>query len=625
MAILGAKQSRVNRTRGDPLQTQLRFDNRPPVRYSQPACLTTPGGSRRVTRLLRFLKPYVGQAIIALLLLFCVAGADLAIPRLLQQVIDQGVARHDLAAVVRTAAMMVAASIAGALLSLGNTALAVRVSQSFGADIRNAAFRHIQTLSFGNLDRLHTGTLMVRLGSDVSSVQMLVMMSMRVLTRSPLLIVGSMILMAQVNRQLAFILFSLLLLTLVVVFAFADRALPLFRSVQVKMDRLNNLLQENLSGVRLVKAFVRRDFESGRFDVANVDLTDQTIRVNQFMAALMPTSIWLLNLGVSAVVWFGGQKVIAGRFTVGEVMAFVNYLATITYPVVMLGNIAALFSSAAASATRILEVLDAPPLVQEKPGALELTTCEGRVAFEDVCFSYNDDCSEPVLDHVSWTAQPGQNVAILGATGSGKSSLVNLIPRFYDVSRGRITVDGHDVRDLTLASLRSHIGVAMQETVLFYGSIRSNIAYGRPDATDDEVVACSRAAQAHDFIISLPRGYDTVVGERGAALSGGQKQRIAIARALLVRPRILILDDSTSAVDVQTETRIRAALAQVAANSTTFIIAQRISTVLHADQIIILERGRVVALGRHEVLLRSSPLYREIYESQLGSLAVLHD
>lgn len=576
-------------------------------------------------RLLRFLRPYAGQAILALILLFFMAAADLAVPRLLQQLIDLGVVRRDLPAVVRTASIMVAASIAGAVFTLGNTALAVRVSQSFGADVRSAAYRHIQAFSFGNLDRLQTGTLMVRLGSDISSVQLLVMMSMRVLTRSPLLIVGSMILMAAVNRQLALILFVLLLLTLAVVFGFAGRALPLFRSVQVKMDRLNNVLQENLSGVRLVKAFVRRDFESRRFAAANADLTNETIRVNQFMAALMPSSIWLLNLGVVAVVWFGGQRVIAGRFTVGQVMAFVNYIGAITFPVVMLGNIAALFSSASASAARILEVLDTEPMVKDRPGTVELTSCEGRVGFEDVCFGYNHDCSEPVLNRVTWNVEPGQNVAILGATGSGKTTLVNLIPRFYDVSQGRVMVDGHDVRDLTLSSLRRHIGVAMQETVLFYGTIRANIAYGRPEATDDEVMACARAAEAHDFIMSLPRGYDTVVGERGASLSGGQKQRIAIARALLVRPRILILDDSTSAVDMQTETRIRAALAKVAADSTTLIIAQRISTVFHADQIVVLERGQIVAQGRHEELLHSSPVYREIYESQLGSLAVLDD
>lgn len=604
---------------------RLFLDNQALARYAQRRLPTHKESWHVMTRLLRYLRPYAGRVILALILLFLMAAADLAVPRLLQQVIDTGVAHKDLGAVVRTASIMVAASFAGAVFALGNTALAVRVSQSFGADLRSAVYRHIQTLSFGNLDRLQTGTLMVRLGSDISSVQMLVMMSMRVLTRSPLLIVGSIILMAGVNRQLAFILFCLLLLTLVVVFGFAGRALPLFRSVQVKMERLNNVLQENLSGVRLVKAFVRREFESHRFEAANLDLTDETIRVNQFMAALMPSSTWLLNLGVVAVVWFGGQRVIAGRFTVGQLMAFVNYIGAITFPVVMLGNIAALFSSASASATRILEVFDTQPMVQDRTGALELTSCEGRVAFEDVCFGYNHDCSEPVLNHVSWTAEPGQNVAILGATGSGKTTLVNLIPRFYEVSRGRVTVDGHDVRDLTLSSLRRHIGVAMQETVLFYGSIRQNIAYGRPDATDEEVVASARAAEAHEFIMSLPRKYETIVGERGASLSGGQKQRIAIARALLVRPRILILDDSTSAVDVQTETRIRAALAQVAADSTTFIIAQRISTVLHADQIIVLERGQVVALGRHEELLRSSRVYREIYESQLGSLAVLDD
>jgi len=558
-------------------------------------------------------------------MLLCMTATDLAVPRLLQQLVDQGIARRDMLQVAQTAAIMIVASTLGALLTVGNTTLSVRVAHDYGKDLRSALYRKVQTFSFGDLDRLQTGQLMVRLMSDVTQVQQVIQMSMRILTRSPLLIIGSMLLMIGISPRLGAMMLLLLFLTLGLVFIFTTQSRPLFSKVQRKLDALNNILQENLAGVRVVKAFVRAAYENERFGRANAELTDQTIQVTQFMAVLIPTMMLVLNLGSVAVVWFGGQQVIAGQFTVGQIMAFVNYLSTIMFPVVMLGNVVALLSAAQASAQRILEVLDIVPEVQNRPGARTLAQCAGRVVFEDVCFSYNRDCSEPVLQHVNLVAEPGQTVAILGATGSGKSSLIGLIPRFYDVSEGRVTIDGIDVRDITLESLRSHIGIVLQETVLFSGTIHDNIAYGRPDATDEEVIAVAKMAQAHDFILSLPQGYRTLVGERGATLSGGQKQRIAIARALLVRPRILILDDSTSSVDIKTEVQIQSGLEEFMRDCTIFIIAQRISSVLQADKIVVLDRGRIVAEGRHEELLASSPAYREIYDSQLGNRGVLHD
>jgi ATP-binding cassette subfamily B multidrug efflux pump len=368
----------------------------------------------------------------------------------------------------------------------------------------------------------------------------------------------------------------------------------------------------------VVKAFVRDEHETARFERANRDLTTESIQVMQLIASLIPTMLAFVNLGVVGVVWFGGTSVIVGQFTVGEIIASVNYMTYSLFPLMMLGGMIGPLSAADASAERIWEVLDSTPDVQNRPQDRAGPRVSGRVAFEQVYFRYNHGCDEPVLKDVTLVAEPGQTVAILGATGSGKSSLIHLIPRFYDVEGGRVTLDGVDVRDLPLDVLRAQIGIALQETVLFSGTIRDNIRYGRPDATDEEVIAVARAAQAHDFILGFPDGYDTEISQQGVNLSGGQRQRIAIARALLVRPKVLILDDSTSAVDVETEAHIKVALEQWMAGCTTFIITQRISTVLDADKIVVLDRGQVAAEGTHADLMRSAPMYREIYESQLG-------
>jgi ATP-binding cassette subfamily B multidrug efflux pump len=407
----------------------------------------------------------------------------------------------------------------------------------------------------------------------------------------------------------------------VLVWLFATKARPLFLQVQNKLDNLNQVLQENLAGARVVKAFARADHENARFNQANVELMDQSIQVAQLLAILMPTMMLIINLSVVGVVWFGGSQVIGGTLTMGELVAFVNYVLTAMFPMLLLGAITGPISAADASAARIWEILEgAPDLeIENRPPVRALSReGTGRVTLENVTFSYGADEDEPVLENINLVAEPGQTVAILGATGSGKSSLVHLIPRFYDVSAGRVTLDGVDVRDIPLHELRSQIGMAMQEAVLFNVTIRDNIRYGRPDATDAEVFASAQAAQADQFILAFPDGYDTMVGQRGVTLSGGQKQRIAIARALLVRPHVLVLDDSTSAVDVETEVKIQDALGERMAGRTSFIVAQRISTVLTADKIVVLDQGQIVAEGTHEELLASSLIYQDIYQSQLG-------
>ena len=568
--------------------------------------------------LTKYLKPYWKQAVLALATLTLVVIMDLMIPRLTQTIIDKGIGEKDMQVVVQTALLMVGVSVLSTLLAIANTIYSVRVSQDFGHDLRAEIFKTIQKFSFGNLDRLQTGELLTSLTSDVNMVQQLVMILLRTGPRAPLLMIGSGILLFLTSPSLALIILPLLFLTTGLLVYFIRTIPPLFLEVQRRLDRLNTVLQENLSGVRVVKAFVRRVYENQRFENVNTEYMDQQISVTQKLALVFPTLFLFLNLGTVAIVWFGGVQVIQGSLTTGEIIAFSNYLMTTLFPILMLAMIIGMAAAAEASAGRIKNVLTNEPEIQDQPDAKVLTGFTGKVAFENVTFSYNGG-GDPVLKNISFVAEPGQTVAILGATGSGKSSLVNLIPRFYDVTEGRITVDGVDIREITQDSLLEQIGVALQESVLFSGTIRDNIRYGRPEASDEEVVAAAKAAQAHEFIVEMPDGYDSPVEQRGANLSGGQKQRIAIARALLVRPRILVLDDSTSAVDVETEVQIQDALEKLMEGRTSFVVAQRISTVLNADKILVLEDGQIAAEGRHADLLETSSIYREIFDSQLGN------
>ncbi len=423
------------------------------------------------------------------------------------------------------------------------------------------------------------------------------------------------------DSRLALMILPVLLATTIVIVFFVSRMGPLFLTVQKKLDRLNTVLQENIAGVRLVKAFVRADYEDERFAEANEDFTDRNIRVMRFMATLSPAMSIFVNIGMVIMIWVGGIQSVGGRVSVGQIVAFINYLQTTMGPLTIMVMLANVVAAATASAERINEVLDTAPEVQDVPNprALPDRDAQGiRVAFEGVNFHYNGTNDGLVLNGVDLIAEPGQTIAILGATGAGKSSIVDLVPRFYDVASGRVTWNGVDVRDLRQSDLLAEVGVVAQETVLFSGSVRDNIRYGKPEASEAEVIAAAKAAQAHDFIMNLPNGYDTRVEERGVNLSGGQKQRIAIARALLLNPSILILDDSTSSVDVETETKIQDAMKSCLTHSTSFVVAQRISTVLNVDKIIVLDEGKVVAQGKHNELMQSSPVYQEIYASQLG-------
>ncbi len=576
-----------------------------------------------IFKLFYFVKPYWRRATVALLLLSSLVVADLSLPLLIKRIIDQGIngQNHQVAlqVVVSTALLMLGISMTSFLIAIGNNITSVQVSENVGRDLREAIFTKIQSYSYGDLDRSKTGQLIVRLTSDSQAVQRVFQISLRIGTRAPLLMIGSLILMFSTNRSLALGMLPLLIVTSIVIVFFVARMAPLFRTVQQKLDRLNTVLQENISGARIVKAFVREKFENQRFETANEGYTDNSVRVMSFMSTMSPVLTTFINLGMVAVIYFGGIQAAHGGMSVGNIVAFYNYLLTTMTPLVMMTQLSQTWANGIASARRVNQVLDVVPEIQDQSAAIELPhDTPGKVVFENVSFHYNGSGDEPVLKHIDLVAEPGETVAILGATGSGKTSLVNLIPRFYDVSGGQISIDGIDIRRLRQDSLLANVGVVPQESVLFTGSVRDNIRYGRPDATDSEVVAAAKTAQAHEFIMELPEGYDTHVEQRGANFSGGQKQRLAIARALLMHPRVLILDDSTSAVDVETELRIQDALEGQQYHHTTFVVAQRISTVLNADKIIVLDHGQVMAQGTHKELMQSSPIYQEIYASQLG-------
>jgi ATP-binding cassette subfamily B protein len=581
--------------------------------------------------LLPFVKPYWRKALVALFLLTSLVVMDLAIPRLIQHLIDDGINQQDGMVVLQTSIVMLLISAVSTVFAIGNNYYSVQVGESVARDLRETLFLKIQAFSYGNLDRFTTGKLLVRLTSDASAVQRLVQISLRIGTRAPLLMIGSLLLMFSTDVQLALKILPLLLITTVVIVIFSVQMEPRYRIVQQKLDALNTVLQENIAGARLVKAFVRSDHEQARFGVANQEFSDRTIQVTQYMSVMGPLLGIFVNIGMVIVVYMGGLQAIQGNLTDGQIVAFTNYLLTTMGPLLMMTMLSNVWAAGLASTQRIEGVLETIPDVQDLAQPRPLPPAiSGRVVFARVCFAYapgegessageQEGAPETVLQDIDLTIEEGMRVAILGATGAGKSSLVNLIPRFYDVTEGQLLIDGVDVRELDQTELRRQIAIVPQEAILFSGSVRDNIRYGHPGASDEEVEAAAKAAQAHDFVLRLPQGYDTHVEERGVNLSGGQKQRLSIARALLVRPRILILDDSTSAVDVETETRIQAALDTWMAGGTTIMVAQRISTVLTADKIVVLDRGRLVAEGSHAELMARSPIYREIYDSQLGS------
>ncbi|MCB8950452.1 MAG: ABC transporter ATP-binding protein [Ardenticatenales bacterium] len=604
-------------------------------------------------RAIQYLKGYRTQAILPYLFLIVATVAQLAVPRLLRNMID-AVTRGIIAQNVVPRLDQIPASLLPQILDTLNTTkeqllydfnnaerliitaciivfifavvraifsflqvfTAERNSQSVAFDLRNELFTKIQQLSFSYHDQMQTGQLMIRATDDVEKVRTFIGQGLLFAVQAVLILVGTLAILFTTNARLTLVVLPVLPLAMILFMVFGGISQPLFLEVQRRLSSLNTILQENLAGIKVVKAFAREKQEQTTFRSAAERLMQQQITVSKVFMFLFPAIFLVANLGQAATLYFGGKQMIALTLTLGEWQEFSLYLVYLFLPLGQLGLIITQLSQATASANRIFEILDAQSDVTNKPDAETLPSVTGQVTFEDVTFRYFSS-GEPVLKNVSFTARPGQTVALLGATGSGKTTIINLLPRFYDPSEGRILIDGHDLRDVTLDSLRSQIGIVLQETNLFSGTIRDNIAFGRSDASLDEVMDAAKAAAAHDFIMSFPDGYDTPVGERGTTLSGGQKQRIAIARALLLNPHILILDDSTSSVDLATEYLIQQSLDRLMEGRTSFVIAQRISTVINADLILVLEKGAIVASGNHEKLLEESPIYAEIYNSQL--------
>ncbi len=611
---------------------------------------------KSLQRAMRYLGRYSRLTIAATVALIIATVAQLAVPQLVQNIIDtivhnainraileipaafQQLAAErlglDLTAVqaeldaapralLSAGLIVVLFAVARGLFTFAQAYMSQALSQNIAFELRNDLFAKIQRLSFSYHDKNRTGQLMIRATDDVEKLRIFIGQGLLIALQSFILLAGTLIILLASNVQLTLVILPVLPLALIIFMLFGAIAQPLFAEVQRRLDKVNTILQENMAGLKVVKAFATEPREQARFR-ESIDLElEQRIKISRVFSFLFPFIFLIANLGQAAILYFGGRAIVDGAFTIGEWQKFSLYLTFVFIPMGQLGFLINLMAQAAASATRIFEILDAKNDVENKPGAIELGEIEGRVQFENVTFRYYSS-GEPVLSDVSFTAEPGQTVALLGSTGSGKSTIINLIPRFYDVSEGRVLVDGHDIRDVTIESLRKQIGIVLQETNLFSGTIRDNIAFGRPDASLDEIVAVARAAAAHDFIVQFPDGYDTPVGERGSTLSGGQKQRIAIARALLLNPRILIMDDSTSSVDLNTEYQIQQALEKLMEGRTSFVIASRISTVLNADQILLLDKGRIVDRGTHEELLERSALYAEIYHSQLEDSAAIH-
>ncbi len=570
---------------------------------------------RALLRLSPFVRPYWKQVLLAAFSLLALTAANLWVPYLIQQVIDVGLAQRDRAYLTQAALLILGIGVARAGLLFARRYLTAWVAQRVTYDLRNRIYAHLQRLSIGFHDRTPSGQLISRTIEDVRAVTNFLNGGLVEMLQMALMFVAALGVMFAANPRLALVA-SLPLIPLVLVATnFGQKVTHLFYRVDQSMGKITVRVQENVVGAAVVRAFARERYEIERFEASNRELYDARLTVIGQWARVMPTTFWLISVGTILILWFGGQMVLRGETTLGEVVAFNSYFVLLGMPARQLVWLVNMAGEAAAGAKRIFEVLDTEPDIQSPPRALRLRPIQGRVTFEHVFFRYPGEPHDALQD-IHLDIPPNTVVALIGPTGSGKTTLVSLIPRFYDPTRGRVLIDGHDLRTLDLTTLRRQIGMVLQTSLLFSTTIRENIAYGRPGATEEEIIAAAKAAQAHEFIMRMPQGYDTVVGERGVTLSGGQRQRIAIARALLMDPRILILDDATSSVDTETEHLILQALFRLMQGRTTFIIAQRVATVKRADLILVMDQGRIVQMGTHEELIRQPGLYREIYELQ---------
>ncbi|HHW24852.1 MAG TPA: ABC transporter ATP-binding protein [Clostridiales bacterium] len=573
-------------------------------------------------KLAKYIKPYLFFAILSPLMMVVEVVVDLIQPTLMSVIVDEGVIGGDISKLVRTGILMLLLVIVGGVGGLSASYFASVASQGFGCDLRGDIFRHVMAFSLEQTDKFSTGSLVTRLTNDVTALQNFVSMVLRMFIRTPMLFVGGIIMALSLDVNFSVVLACAMPIELLIVFIVVLKARPLFDTVQKKIDKVNSIVQENIIGARVVKAFVREEHQIDRFDDANRDLRDTTLYVQKLLSILHPAMMIIMNVSVVAIILIGGLRVQAGELEVGKIMAATTYITQILFSLLMVAMGFQMFSRTLASARRINEVLDEKPVIVSGNAAPERAPQGGSVKFENVSFRYPGTAGKPVLQNINLEVKPGEFLAILGSTGSGKSTLVKLIPRFYDATEGRVLVNDVDVRDYDLKDLRGRISFVLQTSELFSGTIADNIRWGYDEATDEEVRHAAKIAQADEFINSFADGYDTFVAEKGASLSGGQKQRIAIARAILRKPEIIIFDDSTSALDVGTESRLRAALKEELKGTTIIMIAQRITSVMAADRIAVIEDGVITACAPHDELMKTSDTYREIYNSQLGQRGI---
>ena len=568
-------------------------------------------------RLAKYLKPYLGTALLTLLLLFLQTISNLFLPALMSKIVDVGIGTGDTGYILRIGLLMLLVALIGSALMVFANLNSAKVAMGFSRDLRTDLFVKVESFSLGEFNTLGTSSLITRTTNDITQVQQVVLMSLRMMVTAPLMVIGGLIMALSTNLELSVVLLISIPILVVVILLVARSGMPLFKSMQVKLDKLNLVLRENLTGIRVIRAFNKVPYEQKRFDDANSDLMQTAIKVNKIMAVLMPSMMIIMNLTSVALIWFGGIRIQAGAFEVGSLIAFIQYVMQIMMALVMVTMMFVLIPRAAASAERINEVLETPFEIQDSVSGDVDCKIHGEVTFKDVTFAYPNS-EEPALTHITFDTKPGKTTAIIGGTGSGKSTLISLIPRFYDVTSGQLLVDGIDVKDMTQAQLRQKIGLVPQKAILFNGTIRDNMKYGKEDATDEEIWQALEVAQARDFVSEMEDGLDSYIAQGGSNVSGGQKQRLCIARALIRKPEIYIFDDSFSALDFKTDAKLRKALKHETTNSAVILVAQRVSTIMDADEILVLYDGKIVGQGTHKELLNTCDVYQEIALSQLS-------
>lgn len=570
-------------------------------------------------KLLRLLKPYRVPVLAVVVVVFFQCMSDLYLPTLMSDIVNKGITNGDIGYIMRTGALMLLVALGGSVCAIFASYLSSHTAMGYGEILRSRIFTKVATFSLQEFDKIGTPSLVTRSTNDVTQVQMVVLTMMRMMISAPIMAIGGIIMAMSKDKGLAWVIVVVIPVLAVLIISVAVRGFPLFKAIQKKIDRINLILREGLTGIRVIRAFDRIADEKERFDVANLDLTQTSIKVNRMFSVLMPAMMLVMNLTTVAIIWFGSNRIDRGTSNVGNMMAFLQYAMQILFSLLMATLLFIMLPRAQASAERINEVLDIEPDIKD-PEVAACGECSGKglLEFRNVSFWYHG-AEEPALRDVSFTALPGEVTAIIGSTGSGKSTLISLIPRFYDVGSGSILVDGVDLREMPQAELRAKIGLVPQKAVLFTGTIADNIRYGRETATDEEVVAAATTAQAIDFIKEMAQGFDSPIAQGGTNVSGGQKQRLSIARALIKRPEIYLFDDSFSALDFKTDAKLRAALRKDTRDATVLIVGQRVATIRDADRIIVLDEGRIVGIGTHAELYSGCDIYREIVASQLSA------